>query len=772
MRTGEKLRNTAENDLTYYFKQTVYQLIFFAAGALTASINDLGAFSPFGVAFTAAAPQRFLISSGLGAAAGYILSQDSVSALRYIAALVAAAVLSRLTQEFERIKKFKLLPSCIAFLTSFLTSTAVLLAGASDVKTFFIYCGEALLSAGAAYFFSSAAGAVKSCKEVRGFSVRDLSSVVITAELFLLSLSGISFFGVSFSRIAAVIIILVFSYIFKEAGGAVAGIAAGLIFSMDKTVGAVGMTYAVAGLISGVFSYANRFVSAGVFLLSFGAAFLFGDGSVDKIYMIIEAGAAAVIFMSVPEKYIRKIESLIVKKQPEMTGLQRQAVRERLKSASFAVGEMSQSVLAASGVLKRTDANDFLFVYNNVKDSVCDGCRLIDFCWNKNFRDCKNSFDVMSDILKNDGIVNQDNAPQYLKGCCVKLGALIDGFNKSYINYAAALSSHDKIEKIRLLTNEQFGGICSMLSELSEEFADGVTFDDKRAQRIDEMLFNGFSLKPESVVCLTDTDGRLKIEISFNEKLSDINESELKQSLEEICGRELGFPSVESRDRGVRICFCEKTKYRVAASATRIAADRENLCGDSYESFYDGRGNYTVVLSDGMGTGIRAAVDSSLASGLTSRLLRAGFSYGSALRLVNSALMLKSKDESLATLDVMSIDLYTGNVKFYKAGAAPSFVKRRSKINEIKLASMPVGILNETDFAETEARLSQDDLIIMASDGAFEYSGDAVKNGLAVTLSESTGEITERIAKKAKDEKKNSRCDDITVIAVRLLPND
>ena len=60
-----------------------------------------------------------------------------------------------------------------------------------------------------------------------------------------------------------------------------------------------------------------------------------------------------------------------------------------------------------------------------------------------------------------------------------------------------------------------------------------------------------------------------------------------------------------------------------------------------------------MILSDGMGTGPRAALDSAMASGLMARLVKAGFGFQSALRLVNSSLLLKSRDESLATLDIV-----------------------------------------------------------------------------------------------------------------------
>ena len=70
-----------------------------------------------------------------------------------------------------------------------------------------------------------------------------------------------------------------------------------------------------------------------------------------------------------------------------------------------------------------------------------------------------------------------------------------------------------------------------------------------------------------------------------------------------------------------------------------------------------------MILCDGMGTGRPAAVDGSLAAELTARLLKAGFTAELAARLVNVALALKSDEESGATLDLISVDLYTGTAR-------------------------------------------------------------------------------------------------------------
>ena len=105
-----------------------------------------------------------------------------------------------------------------------------------------------------------------------------------------------------------------------------------------------------------------------------------------------------------------------------------------------------------------------------------------------------------------------------------------------------------------------------------------------------------------------------------------------------------------------------------------------------------------MILSDGMGTGGRAAVDGAMASGLMSRLIKAGFGYDCSLRILNSSMLFKSTDESLATVDIASIDLFTGETKLYKAGAAPTIVRRSGKTGKVQSTSLPAGILREIGF--------------------------------------------------------------------------
>ena len=55
-------------------------------------------------------------------------------------------------------------------------------------------------------------------------------------------------------------------------------------------------------------------------------------------------------------------------------------------------------------------------------------------------------------------------------------------------------------------------------------------------------------------------------------------------------------------------------------------------------------------------------------------------------------------EESLSTIDITAIDLYTGQAHFYKAGAAPTFVRRGNRAGMVESTSLPVGILTAVEF--------------------------------------------------------------------------
>lgn len=753
-------------------KFIILQLLTFSVGALMSSVKFSQGFAPFGTAFMCSVDSKYLLSASFGTAAGYILTQDNLSALRYIAVILCNIVLIKLTQELELTKKFRLMPSCVSFLTLFITGAVMLLATESSRRNFFIYLSEASLGFVLSFIFSESCICVKNLSEKRGMGLRDAGLLLCSIFILLFSLDDVGILSVSVPRILIGIIILLSAYVYNQAGAAFSAVTVSLIYLIDEDIGTAAFLYAFCGMLGGIFSYYNKYIISITYILSFVTAYFAFDLGIDRVYLIAETAIAGIIFMLIPQKYLKSFKNFLkIKSEPVQTNSQRRVVLNRLRLATAAVGDVSRSMNAASRFEQRGGTSESVEFYSKVQSEVCTECRLYSFCWEKNFGDTKASFDTMCETLRSNKPLDRKELPSYLNSCCVRKLDLIESFNGNFLKFVSSRSTDEKVDKIRKVTGDQFGGIKNMLYEMSEEFSEGVIFDEELTDSVIEALNEEFNLDPKCVISHISNDGHLKLEITLDEKPKDIKETEFREVLESACQVKLSKPSVNNIENGVVVSVCEATTFKIEAAATRSCADKEKLCGDSYEGFYDGKGNYIVVLSDGMGTGKRAALDSSLTASMSAKLLKSGFSPEAALRLVNSAMLLKSSEESLATLDVVKINLYTGEADFYKAGACTTLIKRKQRIFEIKQPSMSIGILREVSFSHDRFKLDSNDLVVVASDGAFEYSGNALRNAVALSLNEDVSEISKRALKNVKTAKKGNHCDDITVITLRIVDN-
>ena len=112
-----------------------------------------------------------------------------------------------------------------------------------------------------------------------------------------------------------------------------------------------------------------------------------------------------------------------------------------------------------------------------------------------------------------------------------------------------------------------------------------------------------------------------------------------------------------------------------------------------------------MCLSDGMGSGMEASKESETVVELLEQFVTSGFSRETAVRMVNSALILQRKGGMFSSLDVCSLDLYTGICEFLKAGAATTFIRRGNWVETITSTSMAAGLVQKLEFEKTTKKL-------------------------------------------------------------------
>lgn len=212
----------------------------------------------------------------------------------------------------------------------------------------------------------------------------------------------------------------------------------------------------------------------------------------------------------------------------------------------------------------------------------------------------------------------------------------------------------------------------------------------------------------------------------------------------------------------------DTVRYAVEHGVARRCCDGEHLCGDA-ATVREEPGYLLAVLSDGMGSGGRAAVDSAMAAGIAARLWGAGFAPAAVLQTVNAALLTKSREESLATLDIVTVDTRTGRLDSYKAGAAATLLKSRGRVSRIDRPGLPPGILPTHAFEHYHDTLSHGDVLLMVSDGALAGGLAAVEEILQNHPDGGGMQTLAEAVCAAARAAQGDHGDDITAVALRVV---
>ena len=162
----------------------------------------------------------------------------------------------------------------------------------------------------------------------------------------------------------------------------------------------------------------------------------------------------------------------------------------------------------------------------------------------------------------------------------------------------------------------------------------------------------------------------------------------------------------------------ERLRLKISVGAAKRARRGGQVSGDTHFVQELAPGRVVMGLSDGMGAGPEAALESGSAVHLLEEVLRRGFSQDIAVRVVNSALVFRAHDERFATLDLALLDLDRHEAELAKVAAAPTFWRRGDRVELIRAESLPIGILRDVRVTPIYHGLEPGDVIVMVSDGA------------------------------------------------------
>lgn len=759
MKGTVKVGERAKGDFKIYIEAMMIHILAAVLGFAAGRAEIFYGFRPFGISFVAGCSMNLLPSVTTGAFLGYFIP-GAAGGFRYIAAFFAVASIRVITSGYKRLAKSPWFLSGVSLLASIFTSMLVLWRLEKYALRSF---GEAILVFCATFFLCKTSKSVN--RRLAGLSGEEMASLLIVIGIILIAFYPVGLYGISLGRIMGVLLVLISA----KYGGTLSGAVSGIVVTFSQMLATSTLAgfpiFSFGGMMAGIFAPLGRCAEIAAVMLCGVVGFCcFDDGANVAVY-VVELLMGSAFFMLLPSKagiFFGKIFSCCPKVGAGL-GMKKSVVM-RLGRASTALGDVSSTVQQVAKKLGDINTPSFAGVTAMVEKDACVGCRLRIHCWENHRSETVEALVAMTRAVRSGLPKPEAAADEDFKIRCLRLEKLGESVTERYTAYASSVAAENRMEEVRGVVSDQFDGVSQMLKMMAQDFEREDQFDNSAALIAAAALKN-LDIRPEEACAKIDRFGRMTLEFRVKKQEGVVfNKLQIMRMLSLCCERDFDVPAISESAGKTYITVTEHPRYTVDIGACQFAAKEGTICGDAYRYFKDGQGRYFMVLSDGMGTGGRAAVDGTFVSGLMSQLLKAGFGYDCSLKIINSSMLFKSTDESMATLDIACIDLFSGKTELLKAGAAPSVLRRSGKTGKAQSCSLPVGILRDVGFDRANVKLKAGDIVVLMSDGASEHGLEWIQNVLSTWKDGSAQNLAETIAEGARRRYNTSKTDDITVV--------
>lgn len=596
---------------------------------------------------------------------------------------------------------------------------------------------------------------------------------------------GWSVYHLSVEHVLSRYLILVFALVGGAPLGASVGVVTGLILSLADISAIYQMSLlAFSGMLAGMLREGRKgAVSIGM-LLGSSILSIYFSGPGDVMQSTWETCIAIGLFLLTPKAMIAVISKYVPgttdhsKSQHEYAKRVRDLTAERVTQFSQVFRQLSQSFGQVSGteeVSKRNEEMDHFM--NAVTEGACANCFKKNHCWDAKFyQTYKYMTDVMTSVEENPEMSAED-VPEEWKRMCAKTGDVVDVMKQQYHLYQHDMQWKRQIYDSRQLVAEQLSGVSQVMEDLAKEIQrEGQAMYRQEEQIRDALEKLGLSIQGIEIISLDP--GHVEIEIvhaytrGYDEcrkiiapLLSDILDEHVAVLNETFSSTKDGLATV---------MFGSAKTFEITTGVAGAAKGGDLLSGDSFSTVELGNGTFAVALSDGMGNGERARLESSTALNILEQLLQSGMDEKLAIKSVNSILMLRSPEEIYATVDMALIDQYTAETTFMKIGSAPSFIKRGNEVIPVSASNLPIGIIQDIEVDLVTLKLQAGDIVIMMTDGIYDAPGYAVnkelwmKRMLQEIESNDPQHIADCLLEKVIRYQQNQIHDDMTVVVGKV----
>ena len=463
-----------------------------------------------------------------------------------------------------------------------------------------------------------------------------------------------------------------------------------------------------------------------------------------------------------------------------------------LHSLSEAFRKLSQPWTEKNDRERYPDAEG---ICRRLKNGFCDSCPLVCICWDKSEKGHSNTFNAVKtrisqiysrknsdfhDISDTDQSSTDEKSGKPENGFrCLRSDAL----NREIIRLCESYGA----KRETLSSPLGFFGDClyisEALSDLSESEKDNG-FDPEATAKLKKAV-SSVGITADGVAVFGE---RIKTAVIYgvNADRGSVFEATVERIARAVSektgcvfkavseGNGCNAPRLEEERKGkITLTFSSVPAFTVSYACSQRKASGETVNGDSADGFETDNGYFYSVLCDGMGSGDAAAKCSENAVNTLKTLLCCRLSPTLSAKLTGDAVK-DGCEECFTTLDLLAIDVTSGDASVLKSGATPSYLLRGNEVRIFNAPSLPLGLANGTVPEKIDLRLKDGDIFVTVSDGVAEEESDEQwlsqwLSDHSDTLGEPLSDIAEQIMSAAEKRKSpGNRRDDMTVSVARF----
>ncbi|TDL30408.1 stage II sporulation protein E [Jeotgalibacillus sp. S-D1] len=559
----------------------------------------------------------------------------------------------------------------------------------------------------------------------RTYAPEEMVAIAIVVASIATGLIGFTIGGLALDHVITRYVVVVAALAAGAMVGSTVGIVTGLIFCLASVahLPEVGVL-AVAGLIGGLMkSGKTTGVTMGLMMATLLMGLFMNQGTLMEMSLYESALAGVALFLT-PKRFIFAIARHIPgsvehdQDQQQYARKVRDVTSDKVQKFSDMFDTLAKSFESAETEEKDAYGSPVSLdeTLSRVTEQTCQKCFKKDYCWSTHF-------DRTYDWMKELATPEDSRSPTAWESYCVKAENVQAAFENEYTERAAHIQMKKQMMESNQFVSNQLQGLAAVMKDFANELQKETDKHDKQEEEMLQALID-FGINVDNVDIHSMEYGHIDVDIMLPfieqhgecEKLiAPMLSSILQETI--VVHQKVEIPSPYE---GMMVTFRSSKAFKVGIGIAHAAHGGGLISGDSYAAVHLHGGKYAVAISDGMGNGEKARLESEETIQLLRQMLQAGIEEELAIKSVNSILTVKRTGDMYSTVDLAMIDLQNAKAKFLKVGSVPSYIKRGRTVKTIEASNLPMGFFRELDMEVLEDQLKAGDLLIMLSDGVLD----------------------------------------------------